>query len=419
MAAATIRRVQRYVLAGEKLTGGDWKDWRLLLVDADNAFLAWAESVFRNVGARDFRCTDSPVEAMEMLKSFPADAALIGIQLKGISGVEFVYRLRNRKISPKPDLPIILVVEAADPKALRNACQIGIENFVRKPVEPDILVKRVFSTIRNPRRFVVTRAYFGPERRRRQIAFEGPERRRANLAIAQTGVRPVRSPEDNVPLVDAAPVRPRRPRDENIPLVDAAPSIEDKAAGWKEALVEDEAVAQPPAEPTFDVKHLAEQHLAWVRSGGKEGVRASFAGADLHGINLSGISLSNANFSGADLSDANCEKVDFSGADLRRAILANANLKDGQLGVAQMRHSVLERATLEGAVLRGADLAGANLQGAMLKMADFSGANMLSTNLRAADLSEATGLTQAQLDRCLGNSATKLPPGLRIVNSDD
>lgn len=401
------------------MTGSDWRDWRLLLVDADNAFLAWAESVFRKAGTRDFRCTDSPVEAMEMLRSFPADAALVGIQLKGISGVEYVHRLRNRQISPMPDLPIILVVEAADPKALRNACLIGIENFVRKPVEAEILLKRVFATIRNPRRFVVTRAYFGPERRRRQIPFDGPERRRANLAKAQTGFRPARDPGEDIPLVDDAAPKPERRRGEDIPLVDAGPSVEEEAAGWKEALVEEEATAQPPAEPAFDVKNLAEQHLAWLRSRGKEGARASLAGAVLPGINLSGMSLANANFNGADLSDANCEEVDFSGADLRRAILANANLKGSRLGVAQMRHSVLELAILEGAVLRGTDLAGANLQGAMLKSADLSGANMLSTNLRAADLSETTGLTQGQLDRCLGNSATKLPPGLRIVNSDD
>jgi uncharacterized protein YjbI with pentapeptide repeats len=98
--------------------------------------------------------------------------------------------------------------------------------------------------------------------------------------------------------------------------------------------------------------------------------------------------------------------------------MSNANIKGGKLGVAQMRHSVLDRAILEGAILRGAYLAGANLEGANLKDADFSGAILLSTNLSGADLSGATGLTQAQLDRCMGNMETILPAGLRISNPD-
>ncbi len=449
------------------MAGGDWKDWRLLIVDGDKEFLDWTGSVFKRAGAREVRSTDSPAQAMEMLQTYKADAAMIGIELKGIAGVDYLHRLRNRKISPQPDLPLILVVSAADPKALRNACQIGIENFVPKPVNEETLIKRVAATINFPQRFVANRYYFGPDRRRKEIPFDGPERRRANQLKATLGNRP-RGDNDGMPLVDvptpktaSGPAVPLVddppppmpvPAKPAIPLVDDAPAprrsvaipvalvepaspkpvreaipltdpVAAKAApatreDWKDALGPEKTKDSEEEEPLKIDPRILDAHQAWLRSKGKAGARASFNQQDLHGVDLANINLTSASFNGADLTGANCENVDFSGADLRRAILTDANINGGKLGVSQMRHCDLERASLNGAILRGTDLAGANLQGASLKEADFSGAILLSTNIKSADLSGATGLTQAQIDRCIGNDATILPPGLRITNED-
>jgi CheY-like chemotaxis protein len=443
------------------MAGPNWKNWKLLIVDGDKEFLDHATAILKKVGMGEVRSTESPQSAMEMLDSYPADAALIGIQLKGTSGVEFVSRLRNPRTSPKPTLPIIMVISAADPKALLNACRIGIENFIRKPLDDDVLCKRVASTIQNPRRFVVTREYFGPERRRRTVPVEHERRRGAKAAVA----RPVRRPSDDredIPLVDAPPTVKSEPPAAAPPvappplsqpapsipaLKETAPTPTKAAPPAQVPLVE---TPPPPAEPvpSVDVPLVEEpvptaekpaatadwhaalepkvEEPAGVEADGLqldqeilgEGKRASFANEDLHGADMHGLVLSNASFNGADLSDSNCEGADLSSADLRRAVMSNANIKGGKLGVAQMRHSVLDRAILEGAILRGAYLAGANLEGANLKDADFSGAILLSTNLSGADLSGATGLTQAQLDRCMGNMETILPAGLRISNPD-
>ena len=441
------------------MADGDWKDWRLLIVDGDKEFLDWTGSVFKRAGAREIRSTDSPTQALEMLQTYKADAAMIGIELKGIAGVDYLHRLRNRKISPQPDLPLILVVSAADPKALRNACQIGIENFVPKPVNEETLLKRVSTTIKFPQRFVANRYYFGPDRRRKELPFEGPERRRANQLKATSGSRP-RGDGDGVPLVEAP--TPTKAREAAVPLVEDAPAprrpvaipvakvqparqpvalvepaspkparevvpltdpVAAKAApapkeDWKDALGPEKTKKSQEEEALTIDPRVLDAHQAWLRSKGKAGARANFNQKDLHGVNLANIDLTNASFNGADLTGANCENVDFSGADLRRSILTDANINGGKLGVAQMRHCDLERASLNGAILRGTDLAGANLQGASLKEADFSGAILLSTNIKSADLSRATGLTQAQIDRCIGNDATVLPPGLRITNED-
>ncbi|MBN0042963.1 pentapeptide repeat-containing protein [Streptomyces actuosus] len=80
-------------------------------------------------------------------------------------------------------------------------------------------------------------------------------------------------------------------------------------------------------------------------------------------------------------------------------------------------------ADLMGARLRGADLAGASLRGALLVAADLAGADLRRADLIGADLRDAdlrgadlTGcifLTQAQLDAARGDTATRLPKGLK------
>jgi uncharacterized protein YjbI with pentapeptide repeats len=99
----------------------------------------------------------------------------------------------------------------------------------------------------------------------------------------------------------------------------------------------------------------------------------------LRQANLSLATMNNANFSGVDLSVANLFGARFTGASF-----ANANFTD--------------------AILVGAHFGGANLRGAVLNGANLSGAEMQTTR----------GLTQQQLDTACGDSATRLPSGLRI-----
>ncbi|MDH3920535.1 MAG: pentapeptide repeat-containing protein, partial [Rhodospirillales bacterium] len=67
-----------------------------------------------------------------------------------------------------------------------------------------------------------------------------------------------------------------------------------------------------------------------------------------------------------------------------------------------------------GADLRGSNLSGARL-GAVLRQVELAGARLDGADLSGAWLADATGLTQAQLDRACGDRRTKLPPGLTVA----
>jgi len=115
------------------------------------------------------------------------------------------------------------------------------------------------------------------------------------------------------------------------------------------------------------VAETLDQHRLWVESGGKEGVRGDFAGANLCDADLTAVNLQGAEMA----------KVNLRGADLSMANLRGANLVEADL----------RETNLLGTEFSGANLMGANLYGAQGLWAGRLG----GTNLFDATLPEAVG----------------------------
>ncbi|MGA6969986.1 MAG: pentapeptide repeat-containing protein [Candidatus Binatus sp.] len=182
--------------------------------------------------------------------------------------------------------------------------------------------------------------------------------------------------------------------------------------------------------------------LQWANLVGSNFERANLQNADLQSARLDGADLSGANLSGANLIDARLNGANLTGAHLdganlyraflNRTVLLNATLEGANLGGAQLNganisHADLNRADLNGAILYRADVSNANLNDANLFGANLSDASMIAASLKnakmmgaklvAADLSQVSDLTQPQIDSCLGNTYTRLPPGVVMPQS--
>jgi hypothetical protein len=138
------------------------------------------------------------------------------------------------------------------------------------------------------------------------------------------------------------------------------------------------------------------------------GYRVDLSGTNLRWAYLTGANLQNAFFTAAKLNNANLQEAHLEGGHLEGTDLQGAYLNDG----VKLNGAVLHHANLQGAFLDGADLTGADLTEANLSGAEFNG-SFGDADLSGADLSGASGVTQAQIDAVITNTATKLPPGLK------
>ena len=71
----------------------------------------------------------------------------------------------------------------SEKKRVVSARDAGITEFMAKPISAKALYQRILNVVANPRPFIKTKNYFGPDRRRNVTAnYVGPERRKGGKA---------------------------------------------------------------------------------------------------------------------------------------------------------------------------------------------------------------------------------------------
>jgi two-component system chemotaxis response regulator CheY len=150
---------------------------QLLVVDDNEYMRGVIRTVLRAIGVTQIREAESGPEAITMLREHAVDIMLIDWMMQPMSGPDLVVFLRNSELSPNPYMPIIMVTAHTEVQNIRSARDIGITEFLAKPVTARGVYERIVAIIERPRPFVRSKQYFGPDRRRQVKEFKGTEKR--------------------------------------------------------------------------------------------------------------------------------------------------------------------------------------------------------------------------------------------------
>ncbi len=113
------------------------------------------------------------------IRDFSIDLVITDWIMEPDDGLALVKWVRTSPDSPDNFLPIIMVTGHTEKARITEARDAGINEFMAKPISAKALYRRLVSVIENPRQFVRTKTYFGPDRRRKVEPFQGPDRRAA------------------------------------------------------------------------------------------------------------------------------------------------------------------------------------------------------------------------------------------------
>ncbi len=106
------------------------------------------------------------------------DIVITDWEMEPVDGLELVRWIRRDSLSPKRTVPVIMMTGYAASPRVALARDMGITEFLVKPFTANELARRIAYVIDNPRDFVETPEFFGPDRRRRKSHdYQGPERR--------------------------------------------------------------------------------------------------------------------------------------------------------------------------------------------------------------------------------------------------
>ncbi|MAN80648.1 MAG: two-component system response regulator [Rhodospirillaceae bacterium] len=130
-----------------------------------------------NVG--EFQMVASGQEAIQFLEDYPADLLLVDNIMDPIGGTDLTRLVRAGKTPADRHIPIIMVSGETSKELIIGARDAGVNEFLAKPISTRMVYQRFMNIIENPRPFVGTDDFYGPDRRRRQMRFPGLERRRA------------------------------------------------------------------------------------------------------------------------------------------------------------------------------------------------------------------------------------------------
>ncbi len=152
---------------------------KFLIIDDDANMRQLIRTILGSLGVKELETAGGTDQGYALLANFAADIVICDLRMEPLDGIEFTRMVRTNEDSPNIYLPIIMLTGHAEMTAVENARQAGVHEFLIKPISPTKLYKTIQGLIENPRPFIRSKDYFGPDRRRRQDPkYKGPERRR-------------------------------------------------------------------------------------------------------------------------------------------------------------------------------------------------------------------------------------------------
>ena len=150
----------------------------VLIVDDDRHMRMLIRNVLFALGVKDVADARDGKGALSEMENFRPHLILCDLKMEPMGGMEFVHEFRSDADNPNRLVPIIMITAYAELETVANARDSGVNEFMAKPLSAAALEKRIRRVLEDPRGFVESENFAGPDRRRRKMgAPGGPERR--------------------------------------------------------------------------------------------------------------------------------------------------------------------------------------------------------------------------------------------------
>lgn len=151
---------------------------KILIVEDNRYMRLLVAEMLRSLGIEAISEAGDGAEGLQVLQDRPIDVVLTDLSMQPLDGIDFVRLLRTSPSSPNPMIPVIMITGHSTAARVGQARDAGVSEFLTKPLTAQRVIERLHQAVQNPRSFVRTADYFGPDRRRRKDPdFKGAGRR--------------------------------------------------------------------------------------------------------------------------------------------------------------------------------------------------------------------------------------------------
>jgi len=165
----------------------DLSNFTVLIVEDSQYMQALMSSMLKVFGVGDIMVCEGADEAIDLLTVTQArtksryitkvDIVLMDWLMPQGSGKDLLSWIREHEKDAVRFLPVIVVSGYTTEVVTSKARDLGANEVLVKPLSGMGLASRICTVIEHPRPFIKAPTYFGPDRRRQDLAFHGPDRR--------------------------------------------------------------------------------------------------------------------------------------------------------------------------------------------------------------------------------------------------
>ena len=161
----------------------DFNKLRFLICDDNPHMRRILRTLLHSFGAREAYEAEDGATALEMYTHYVPDIVITDWAMPIFDGLELTQMIRQPGANANPYVPIIMLTGHSEKKRVISARDAGVTEFLAKPISAKALYQRILNVVANPRPFIKTKTYFGPDRRRNVNSnYVGPERRKGGKA---------------------------------------------------------------------------------------------------------------------------------------------------------------------------------------------------------------------------------------------
>ena len=147
----------------------------VLVVDDNQYMRKMIRNLLINCGIKDIYEAADGIAALDSIRTVAPDVVVLDWEMPLLSGPELVRIVRSPGVFSMPGIPIIILTGHCERWRVVEAVQLGVNEYLTKPVSAKALYDRLFSITTQPRPVVQLGDYYGPEPRKLMTGEEDDE----------------------------------------------------------------------------------------------------------------------------------------------------------------------------------------------------------------------------------------------------
>ena len=138
-----------------------------VLVIEDNQYMRKVvRNILTSIGVKNVHEAVDGVSGLEAIRTLAPSLVILDWEMPLLNGAELVRIVRSPGVFPVPDVPIIMLTGHGQRWRVVEAANLGVNEFLRKPVSGKALLDRMVAILTKPRAMVRLGDYYGPEPRK-------------------------------------------------------------------------------------------------------------------------------------------------------------------------------------------------------------------------------------------------------------